>query len=139
MARITKQPRIITITLHSTKNKLLFLLPISNSLSSTSLSSISYNIPLSFNYVLAIFWLQHIERRLRFFVQQSITLYKIKCNKAKQNRILQALPLKCGVRIFRTSATSLPSFLSLFSFSLISYFLSLLSSSSITLTYIITF
>ncbi len=105
MARITKQPRIITITLHSTKNKLLFLLPISNSLSSTSLSSISYNIPLSFNYVLAIFWLQHIERRLRFFVQQSITLYKIKCNKAKQNRILQALPLKCAVRIFRTSTT----------------------------------
>ena len=105
MARITKQPRIITITLHSTKNKLLFLLPISNSLSSTSLSSISYNIPLSFNYVLAIFWLQHIERRLRFFVQQSITLYKIKCNKAKQNRILRALPLKCAVRIFRTSAT----------------------------------
>ena len=37
MARITKQPRIITITLYSTKNKLLFLLPISNSLSSTSL------------------------------------------------------------------------------------------------------
>ena len=57
-----------------------------------------------YNYVLAIFWLQRNERRLRFFVQQIYLFDKMKYNKARQNHTFcQASPLKCAVRIFRMS------------------------------------
>ena len=60
-----------------------FLSP-SRSFSLTSL--IFFNNSHLYNYVLAIFWLQHIERRLRFFVQQIYLFDKMKYNKARQNR-----------------------------------------------------
>ena len=80
-----------------------FLSPLFSHFLLSFTSLIFFNNSLLYNYVLAIFCLQHIERRLRFFVQQIYLFDKMKYNKAKQNRILQASPLKCAVRIFRMS------------------------------------
>ena len=61
-------------------------------LSFTSL--IFFNNSHLYNYVLAIFWLQHIERRLRFFVQQIYLFDKMKYNKAKQNHVFASVASK---------------------------------------------